>query len=328
MKSKINKLRAWMLVFQEVGDDNFPLPDRNRMTTALLKLKPKKYCFQLEKGASGRAHYQIMIVLEDPMSGREIRETIKSYLRNYWRAGCLTYQPLHSQSDAEVYCQKPETRIDGPWFYPKDRYFGQDLIPPRRYYPWQRSVLAIAKRKTVDQRAIYVIVDELGNSGKSEVCKYMAYELDAVVMPLGLTSAQMKASLNSIKPNKNYIIDLPRNNKSYKDIFDTVEEIKRGFVTSCFHGKYVKNFFMRPNVFLFTNSMPDMRLMSHDMWRPYKIDPVTKQLYRLDVLEIQNHQSRVRKAKQAERLSPKLYDVTPGLKYYDGENLWDDDIPF
>ena len=339
--TRIKRLRAWMLVFLNVSEvpvneikrDDWIVPDHQLMTKALMRLKPKKYSFQLERGKlKGNLHYQIFVVLEDPMSGREIRESMKSILRDHWKASCLTYQPLHSQSDAEIYCQKVDTRVDGPWHFPKDRYIGQDLYHPRSYYPWQRSILAIAKRKTIDQRAIYLIVDEIGNSGKSEVCKYMAYSLNAIVLPLGLTSAQMKAAINSIEPNKNYIIDLPRNNKSYRDIFDTIEEIKRGFVCSCFHGKYVKNFFTRPNVFIFTNSMPDIRLMSHDMWRPYKIDPVTKKLVALDVLEILNHQTRIREAKEAkdnvDRALNGLKNRAPGRKFWDGRNLWDDDVPF
>ena len=311
-KSRINRLRAWMLVFQEVYDvpfcqtsnaDVVTIPDHQLIIRALPRLNPKKYSFQLEKGTqSGRLHYQIFLVLEEPMSGREIRESVKSVLRDYWKPGCLTYQPLHSQSDAEVYCQKVDTRVDGPWFFPKNKYFGQDLVSPKKYYPWQRSLLAIAKRKTIDPRAIYVIVDEVGNSGKSEWCKYMSYQMDAVVLPLGLTSAQMKAAINSIPPNKNYIIDLPRNNKSYRDIFDCVEEIKRGFVLSCFHGKYTKNFFERPNIFMFTNSMPDLRSMSFDMWRPCRIDKFDKSLVRLDIFQELTHQARIRDAKIRETL--------------------------
>ena len=310
------KLRAWMLVFQQVEDKSYVdeqdylvglrykvgLPTSNQMQKALMNLDPSKYSFQLEKGCNGRLHYQIFLVLKEPLTGRQIREQVKSILRNNWAKGCLTTQPLHSQNDAEVYCQKVETRVEGPWFFPKNKYLGQDLRSPKKYYPWQRSILAIAKKKSVDPRSIHVIVDGIGNSGKSELAKYMAYTMDARVIPLGLSSAQMKAAITSSEPSRNYIIDLPRNNKSYQEIFDTIEEIKRGFVVSSFHGKLKNSFFDRPNIFVFTNTMPDLRLMSMDMWRLHKVNPQTKELVSIETFAVayEQRQLSVSKSKKVE----------------------------
>ena len=319
MSNKNPRLRGWMIVYQEtlmtdacrfskgIIEENrvfdqysspgkHPIPTPSDMRRALASLSPTKYAFQLEQGAN--KHYQICIVLEEPLTGREIREKCKSILRKHWVKGCMTTQPLHSQSDAEVYSTKLDTRIEGPWYFPPNKYLGQDLRSPKKYYPWQRSILAIAKKKTIDPRSIHVIFDDKGNTGKSELAKYMAYHINAVVIPLGLSSAQMKAAITSSDPARNYIIDLPRNNRSYQDIFDTVEEIKRGFVISSFHGKLKNSFFDRPNVFVFTNSMPDLRLMSIDMWRLHKIDSITKELVSIDTYSVLYEQNKARIAKR------------------------------
>jgi len=228
---------------------------------------------------------------------------MKSILRKFWASGCITTLPLHSQSDGEIYCQKENTRVEGPWSFPEKKYCGQDLISKKKLYTWQRTILTMAKRKYVDPRAIYCIVDEVGGKGKSEIGKRMAYLEDAIVIPLGLSSAQMKAAICSTHARKNYLIDLPRNNKSYQDIYDTIEEIKRGFVISSFHGKLKNLFFERPYVFVFTNTMPDLKLMSFDMWKIYDIDPETRELRPLDKYRILDDQKKKRK------LSPCKYHI-------------------
>jgi hypothetical protein len=269
-------VKGWMIVFQEVeGSTDFPQPDK--MKLALKNLQPEKYCFQLEAGKDKeRLHYQISIVLNDPLTGRQLREKLKSTLRIFWYAGCCTTQPSHSIKDADIYCSKSETRVSGPYYYPVDRYFGQDLIAPSNYHPWQRQILAIAKWRRIDPRSINVIVDPGGNSGKSEISKYMSYHMGAIVIPLGLTSAQVKAALCGTKPSKNYIVDLPRNNKDMVKLFDTVEELKKGHVVSAFYGKFSNLYIHRPNIFMFTNRFPDIRLMSIDMWRIWTINEEKK----------------------------------------------------
>lgn len=297
----VKKLRAWMIVYQECeliggtaklydGIQVNEFPGSNDIIRALKTLKPQKYSFQLEKGSAGRKHYQIFIVLDTAMSGREIRESCKSILRRFWKAGCMTTLPLHSQDDSEIYCQKEETRIEGPWFFPKNKYFGQDMVTKRKLYPWQRSVIAMALAKKVDPRSIIYIAEEQGGKGKSEVTKHLGYHHDACVVPLGLSSAQMKAAICSTHARRNYIVDLPRNNRSYQDIYDTIEEIKRGFVISSFHGKLKNLFFERPNVFVFSNSLPELYRMSFDMWTIYTIDSETRELKRLNKWEILSYQ--------------------------------------
>lgn len=301
----VKKLRAWMIVYQELDllKDGPQFPDHNDIIRALKKLNPQKYSFQLESGSSNRKHYQIFVVLDKAMTGSEIRIGMKSILRKYWQPGCMTTQPLHSQDDAEIYCHKEDSRIEGPWFFPAGKYFGQDLISKRKLYPWQRSVLAIAKAKTVDPRSIIYIVEEQGGKGKSMITKHLAYHDDACVIPLGLSSAQMKAAICSTHARRNYVVDLPRNNRSYQDIYDTIEEIKRGFVISSFHGKLKNLFFERPNVFVFSNTLPDLYRMSFDMWSIYTIDSITLELKRLNKWKILAYQMEDKENRTQESIS-------------------------
>lgn len=279
------KLRAWSLMFQKT-DQATDFPDYRQVIHALKGLDPQKYSFQLEKGGEkGRLHFQINLVLNEPLFGSDLREKLRYRLKKFWCAGCLSYSPLHSQNDHELYCHKEQTRVAGPWS-DKPIYLGRDLVRTREYYPWQRSVMCIAKRKYVDPRAIYVIIDPCGNIGKSELTKSLAFNCDSCVIPLGLSSAQIKAAITSTHARKNYILDLPRNGGNQQDLYSAIEELKRGFVVSSFHGK-LKNLFMdRPNVFVFTNKIPSLFLMSFDMWKLLTIDPKTRQLRVLNKWEI------------------------------------------
>lgn len=280
-------LRAWSITFSEVdGMENFP---DNRVIQLILKsIGADKWSFQLEKGTlGGRLHYQVHLVLKEPMTGTVLRTKFRDRLRHRksWAKGCMHTTPMHSQGDHEVYVMKVETRQAGPWS-DKIVYQGQDLVSTKKYWPWQRSLMFLAKRKTIDQRALYVIVDPAGNIGKSEVTKHLAYREDALVIPLGLSAAQMKAAITSTHARKNYLVDLPRNGGNQQDIYSCCEEIKRGFVISSFHGKLKSLFMLRPNIFIFTNKIPELYLMSFDMWVLLTVDPKTRRLRSLDKWQI------------------------------------------
>ena len=119
--------------------------------------------------------------------------------------------------------------------------------------------------------------------------KTLGYRHDACVIPLGLSSAQMKSAIVSDGPHKIYLLDLPRNNKSYVEIFDTIEELKRGFVITPFQGKLKKLYMARPHIVCFTNEFPQLDLLSFDMWDLYDITS-NMELESVDKYKIQRFQ--------------------------------------
>ena len=272
MATKTNQPRlGWSFTIQHTRDIPV-LPKAEWIEKALQAHGASRYVFQLEKGGQlGKPHYQGVCVFETPISGREFRELIKSYTRKVYRKGMLTYSPTHSLNDSEVYCQKTEARLEGPWYWPPahERYRGQDIIQLEDLYPWQYLMWDIFINCTPHPRTIHLLVDEKGNSGKSAFAKMMRYRYpkETCVVPLGLSSAQMKAALVSVGAKKIYLIDLPRNSKHLLDVLCTIEELKRGMVTTCFYGKYNELLMPRPHIMIFANKMPKMKLLSLDMWR-------------------------------------------------------------
>jgi len=301
--TKANQARlGWSFTIQHTRDIPV-LPEPGSIEKALKAHGCSRYVFQLEEGGQlGKPHYQGCCVFEKPLSGRDFRELIKSYTRKVYRKGMLTYSPTHSLNDSEVYCQKTSGRIDGPWYWPPahERYRGQDILQLEDLYPWQRLFweLFISGESEPHPRHIHLIVDEKGNSGKSAFSKMMRYRhpKETCVVPLGLSSAQMKSALVSVGPKKVYLIDMPRNSKHLLDVLCTIEELKRGMVTTSFYGKFNELLMPRPHIMIFSNHMPKMKLLSLDMWRVHTLNEEMDTIFH-SAYDIARDQSRLEPSK-------------------------------
>lgn len=290
MASKPTNVCVWSITYNETINNRLPPPEKFK--SALDSLEPAGYIFQLEKGkVAGKLHFQCNLRLKEKMTLTDLRKALKSVLRDFYGKGCLTLRPTHDRKKADFYCMKEDTRITGPWLFPHDVYIGQDLV--KKFYPWQESLFKMVMAPP-DDRKIPLICDRLGNKGKSVFAKTMGYNHGACVIPLGLTSAQMKSAIVDNGPKKIYILDLPRNNKSFQEIFDTIEEVKRGFVISCFHGKLKELYMSRPHVVCFTNEFPQLDLLSFDMWDLYQISS-NMELEHVDKFNIQRFQNQNKK---------------------------------
>lgn len=286
---------VWSITYSETVNNRLPTPEK--FQEALNSLDPAGYIFQLERGKKAATlHFQCNLRLKEKMNMAKLRIALRSPLRKFYGEGCMTIRPTHDLKKADFYCMKEDTRVEGttPVLFPKDVYVGQDLI--KKFYPWQKSLYSIVMSNP-DDRKIPLICDPTGNNGKSLFAKTLAYKHGACVIPLGLTSAQMKAAICTAGPKSIYLLDLPRNNKSFQEIFDTIEEIKRGFVISCFHGKLQQLYMSRPHVVCFTNEYPDLGYLSFDMWDLYEISS-EKALKTVDKLHIQRFQNQNKKIKE------------------------------
>lgn len=276
---------VWSITYSETVNNRLPISEKFEI--ALKALDPAGYIFQLEKGKKAETpHFQCNLRLKEKMTMTKLRLSLRSNLREFYAGGCMTIRPTHDLKKANFYCMKEDTRVAGPWLFPSDIYIGQDLI--KKFHPWQESLFGLLM-SSPDDRKIPLVCDPTGNKGKSIFAKTLGYRHGACVIPLGLTSAQMKAAIVGNGPKKIYILDLPRNNKSFREIFDTIEETKRGFVISSFQGKLKELYMSRPHVICFTNEFPDLGLLSFDMWDLYQISP-NMELESVDKFEIQRNQ--------------------------------------
>ena len=136
--------------------------------------------------------------------------------------------------------------------------------------PWQKSCLRIAER--YDDRGINLIYDRVGNIGKSIFCEYCEYIDIATEVPPYRLMDDIFAWVCSIPVAKTYIFDMPRGMKKDKlgDFYSGIEIIKNGVAYDKRY-KARKIRFNRPNVFVFTNTLPALKLMSLDRWKLWEV---------------------------------------------------------
>ena len=146
--------------------------------------------------------------------------------------------------------------------------------------PWQRW---ITDKVTADaqEREILWVWEPTGNVGKTYLTKYLHYFHGAIVT--GGKSDNMKYAIARWQQITGHypvtiIVDVCRSDKLTKNSYKTLEEIKNAIF---FSGKYQSGMVAScnsPNILVFSNTEPNVRAMSSDRWKVFKINPKTHQL--------------------------------------------------
>lgn len=246
----------------------------------------KKWVFQLERGDTGYEHYQGRLSL---IKKRRQHEALKLFKvpPNYFQPTC---NPEYIKGDA-FYVMKEDTRIAGPW---KDT--DKSLFIPRHYrglmdrlYPYQQHIWDT--REVFEPRKINLVYDPTGNNGKSSIaslCELYGRGID--VPPMNdmkeiiqlLCDECMASNLRNPSP---IFIDLPRamcKSRLY-GIYTAIEQIKKGKLYDTRYN-YKKWWIDSPQVWVFTNVLPNLNYLSRDRWNiltinnnkefePYKVPP-------------------------------------------------------
>lgn len=212
----------------------------------------------------------------------------------------------------QTYCLKTDTRVAGPWA-DKRIYLGQGLITD--LYPWQQEIKTQCEEEP-DDRTINVLYDTNGNIGKSAFCKFMAYHFKAPVCGW----AKSGDILNLVSKFQNlpvYLFDLSRSKPqdwAKDDIPAAMEGIKNGlFVNTKYETSQV--IMQCPHVWMFCNHLPNLSSMSRDRWRFWSVSPISHELVRLSINQVQ------RLIKDGKRdLSPKRHQRSPSISI-DDDNI-------
>jgi len=143
------------------------------------------------------------------------------------------------------------------------------VLDESELYPWQQELLRLIREETPNSRSIYWIYDKIGNNGKSELCKFLAWNKLSMYIQSGKAS-DIKNILMEKKNSRDICIDLSRSNENFVS-YTVMEELKNGYI---FSGKYEGGFkfITTPNVFVFANFLPDLSKMSEDRWVIKELD--------------------------------------------------------
>lgn len=233
----------------------------------------KQFVFQHEKGKeSDYEHYQCRIRLR-----KKVRfSTLKKrgfFVGGHWTP---TSKDVYIEGDF-FYVMKDDTRIAGPWSDKDEvKILTKQLrnFMTKEQYIYQRDILLTACE--YDERTIYLIFDQHGNLGKSILAEFMEYKGIAEEIPSWrlmddiMQWVMSRGMQNGFK--KCYLVDMPRGLKKEKmtDFWSGIEIIKNG-VAYDKRNYAKKRRFDRPQVFVFTNTLPNWNLMSIDRWIIWEI---------------------------------------------------------
>ena len=225
----------------------------------------KKWAFQLEMSEQGYKHYQGRISLKVKQRLNGVKKIISDSC--HW-------SPTSTANRANMfYVLKEDTRIAGPW---TDE---MDIVPnyiPRQIrnldlYPWQQSVIEMSKEW--DTRTINVIYDTKGNIGKSTLVTYMGVFKLAHQIPFCNDYKEILQAVMDRPVRKCYLIDMPRAIKKEKQfqLWSAIETVKSGYSYDTRY-KYKERYFDCPIIFVFTNHLPDKKLLTPDRWKLWEVD--------------------------------------------------------
>jgi len=269
----------------------------------------KKFVFQLEEGKQikeyegndkgnghGYLHYQIRLQL--------IKKTIKTTLLTQFHElfeknelGIFsewgyylspTVKGIHTTSNFN-YVLKYDTRIGET--YTEKSFTPEELKEPLfipfhltglidKLKPFQKVIRESAKPENRNARTIDCIIDTVGNIGKSTICDLMEIHDNAIIIPTLSEHEKIIASLCNICKDTNnrdpkvVFMDLPRainkNKILMSNLYTALEIIKAGRLEDP-RNHHTKFRIHPPRVWAFSNTIPDLRLLSIDRWRFWEV---------------------------------------------------------
>lgn len=234
----------------------------------------KKFGIQLEKGEkTGFVHWQGRISL---IKKKRLNEVVKILPHARW-----SITNNEAKDNIYIYTTKADSRIEGPY---KDNI--EEVVMTRQLkefmnlelYDWQKQILEAAKM--IDDRSINLIWDNEGNLGKSIFTEYLEYKDLAEEVPPFRSMEDIFQWVYGRPKKKAYIFDMPRGMKKDKlgEFYAGIEIIKNGVAyDKRYNAKKIR--FDRPQIFVFTNTLPVFELLSADRWNVFEVH--NKKLYPL-----------------------------------------------
>lgn len=231
----------------------------------------KKWSFQIECGESSEyIHYQGAFSLIKKKRPGTLAKEVELFFGKYF----MHMEPVSSNNidTFDVYSQKKDTRIQGPWTDITER----EIYVPIQYRglqlrPWQALILAA--NTAFDFRHINWVYDEIGNRGKSTIAALMALHHGAIDMPpindallLTQTLCDILVATKNRHPGTIFI-DLPRcaSKERLYGILTAIEQIKKGHVEDLRYN-YKHWWFDSPQVWVFSNTDIPASDLSADRW--------------------------------------------------------------
>lgn len=236
----------------------------------------KKWTFQLEEGDTGYQHWQGRFNLVK----KRLKQPLLKLFVNLAAPNYLEPTSNEDHRNVAFYVMKSDTRIDGPFHDPS--YKTNDVFIPKIYkditlYKWQNQV--INSRLNRNPRRVNLIYDPYGNNGKStlsaiaELC-YGAIDLPAINDFKELIALLCNICMdNNIRDPGLIFMDMPRAMRKDQlfGLYSAMEQIKKCKLYDQRH--HYKSWWIEcPEIWVFSNILPDLSYLSLDRWAIWQID--------------------------------------------------------
>lgn len=244
-----------------------------------LKTRCKKWVFQKEQGEGGYVHYQGRFSLIKRLREKPVIDWLMTLKEKYPTISFYVGRTVTANLKKEFYMTKEETRVEGPW-RDTDEEVEEIPLPKQlsevvekedfKWYEWQQDVIESFQK--FEPRKVNVIVDPIGNIGKSILKTYLGCKKIAMTIPLINDYKDLMRMVMDMPKVGGYIIDMPRaiTKKNLKAVYAAIENVKDGYAfDDRYQFKY--EYFNSPIVWVFTNAVPEIDLLSKDRWNLYKI---------------------------------------------------------
>lgn len=230
----------------------------------------KKWVFQKECGDTGYVHYQGRLSL---IKKRRIGEIKKIWhesevpMPEYFEP---TITPEHQK--VAFYATKQDTRLEGPWKDTDEKLcITRQVREMNGLRPFQQYI--VDHVKDWDTRTINIVYCSDGNKGKSLLVAYLrAYRIARALPPVN-DYKDLLRMVCDLPTSTCYLFDMPRslNKDRLYQFFSAVETIKDGYA---YDDRYTfkEKVFDCPNIWIFTNTYPDLNMLSRDRWCMWTIN--------------------------------------------------------
>jgi len=151
----------------------------------------------------------------------------------------------------------------------------------KELYMWQKQVIADAEPSLskFDTRKINIIYDPTGNHGKSILKTWIGVYRIGVALPYSNDYRDIMRAVMARPARRLYIVDMPRaiNKEQLNNFWSGIEDIKNGYAfDDRYHFK--ETYFDCPNVWVMTNTWPEIYSLSPDRWVIWGINEITLEL--------------------------------------------------
>lgn len=225
------------------------------LQTALKSIKAEKYVIGNEIGADGYEHYQMRVQFRKPTSLESLVKFNKQWgLTTHWT-------PSHVRDFA--YCEKEGDYIRS-WEGALAKYRNLELRP------WQGQL--IAELSEQNERQVSVVVDEVGNNGKSYLAKHLVIKYGYCYVPAMPNFEDYMFMAMAHPDAKGFIFDLPRADtlQQKKSMWMAMETIKNGYLYDKRYS-FKEMWIEPPKMVVFANENPPSEVLTKDRWRTYYI---------------------------------------------------------